>query len=458
MHILFLTLLLTADLTPQQQSAMDHITAQSLRGHLSFIASDALEGRATPSRGLDLAAEYIAAQFRRAGLEPVGDDGYFQTATLLQREPNWEGFEMTFSAGGKTLRIEKSEAYLLPDAALNVKDADVIVADQNTTADQVKGKIVFVAGRGRLNLTGSALVLSASANLPAGPQVRDPEAGAGRAMNAINKPELAAFLKDNPGATVSIHMAAATERPVKVHNVVGLLRGSDPKLNDTYVLLTAHYDHLGTVTKGDDRIFNGANDDGSGTVSVVEIASALGALKERPKRSILFMTFFGEERGLVGSRYYGRHPIEPLEKTIADLNLEQVGRTDASDGPQIGTASITGFDFSELPGILAEGGKIAGVRVYKNEEASDAYFGRSDNQALADVGIPAHTLCVAFDYPDYHKVSDHWEKVDYENMAKVDRAVALALLQVASEAAPPKWNESNPKAKKYVDAAKKLHP
>jgi Zn-dependent M28 family amino/carboxypeptidase len=161
---------------------------------------------------------------------------------------------------------------------------------------------------------------------------------------------------------------------------------------------------------------------------------------------------------LVGSRYYGRHPLVPLEKTIADLNLEQIGRTDASDGPQVGTASITGYDFSELPGILADAGKITGVKVYKNEQASDAYFGRSDNQALADVGIPAHTLCVAFDYPDYHKVGDHWEKVDFVNMAKVDRAVALALLQVASDAPPPKWNESNPKAKKYVDAARKLHP
>jgi hypothetical protein len=442
------------------QATMDHISAQSLRGHLSFIASDLLEGRATPSRGLDLAAEYIAAQFRRAGLEPVGDDGYFQTATLIQREPNWDGFEMTVTGGGKTIRIDKSEAYLLPAAALNLRDVPVIVADQNTPAEQTRGKVVFVANwRGRGSFDQASLVIASSGNIPTGPQVRDPEAGVGRgAISLVNKPELAAFLKDNPDARLSVHMAASIDRPVKVHNVAGLLRGSDPELSDTYVLLTAHYDHLGTRATGDDKIFNGANDDGSGTVSVVEIASAIAALKEHPKRSVLFMTFFGEERGLVGSRYYGRHPIVPLDKTVADLNLEQIGRTDASDGAQIGTASITGFDFSELPGILADAGQIVGVKVYKNEEASDAYFGRSDNQALADVGIPAHTLCVAFDYPDYHKVSDHWEKVDYANMAKVDRAIALALLHVASDAPPPKWNESNPKAKKYVDAAKKLHP
>jgi hypothetical protein len=460
MHPLFVALLLSADLTPQMQSTMDHISAQSLRGHLSFIASDLLEGRATPSRGLDLAAEYIAAQFRRAGLEPVGDDGYFQNATLIQREPDWEGFEMTVTSGAKTIRIDKSEAYLLPESALDLRDVPIIVADQNTPSAQTRGKVVFLPSpRGRGNFDQPALVIAASANIPSGPQVRDPEAGPGRgAVNLVNKPELIAFLKDHPDARLSVHMAAATDRPVKVHNVAGLLRGSDPQLSDTYVMLTAHYDHLGTRTTGDDKIFNGANDDGSGTVSVVEIAGAIAALNPHPQRSILFMTFFGEERGLVGSRYYGRHPLVPLEKTVADLNLEQIGRTDATDGTQIGTASITGYDFSELPGILAEAGKIAGVKVYKNEEASDAYFARSDNQALADVGIPAHTLCVAFDYPDYHKVSDHWEKIDFSNMATVDRAVALALLHVASDAPPPKWNDSNPKARKYAEAAKKLHP
>src|ERR1700756_4687339 len=96
--------------TPGMNGVMRHISAASLRGHLSFLASDALEGRATPSRGLDIAAEYIAAQFRRAGLEPMGDDGYFQTATLIEREPNWDGFEMTITDGrGGSLKIDKSE-------------------------------------------------------------------------------------------------------------------------------------------------------------------------------------------------------------------------------------------------------------------------------------------------------------------------------------------------------------
>src|ERR1700685_1429906 len=101
---LFLALLLGADLSPQMQSALDHISAQSLRGHLSFIASDLLEGRSTPSRGLDVAAEYIAAQFRRAGLEPVGDDGYFQTASFVSVTPTTDGLEVTLDGNGRGVK------------------------------------------------------------------------------------------------------------------------------------------------------------------------------------------------------------------------------------------------------------------------------------------------------------------------------------------------------------------
>ena len=101
-------------LTPEQRAVMSHISADSLRGNLSFLASDLLEGRATPSRGLDLAAEYIAAQFRRAGLEPAGDDGYFQTATVTMREPNREGFAMTVTAGGRTMNIARTKPTSLP--------------------------------------------------------------------------------------------------------------------------------------------------------------------------------------------------------------------------------------------------------------------------------------------------------------------------------------------------------
>jgi Zn-dependent M28 family amino/carboxypeptidase len=188
---------------------------------------------------------------------------------------------------------------------------------------------------------------------------------------------------------------------------------------------------------------------------VIELARALSGAK--PKRSILFMTFFGEERGLLGSRYYGQHPLVPIASTVAQLNLEQIGRTDATNGPQIKGANVTGFDFSDLPAKLAQAAQVAGVRIWKDAASSDAYFGRSDNQSLADLGIPAHTLSVAYDFPDYHKVSDTADKIDYANMAVVNRGISLGLLDVASSTVAPKWNESYAPAQKYVEAARKLH-
>ena len=319
--------------TASRKAVMDSISAQSLQGHLSFIASDLLEGRGTPSRGLDLAAEYIAAQFRRAGLQPAVNGSYFQETTIKAR-----------------------------------RDSDEMTP---------------------------------------------------------------------------------------VRNVIGLLPGSDPALKNTYVLVTAHYDHLGMKATGEgDRIYNGANDDGSGTVSVIELAGALA--KYKPKRSIVFMTFYGEERGLVGSRYYGSHPVFPLKSTLAMINLEHMGRTDDLEGPRVGAITVTGQDFTDVGILLKSLGEQVGVGVEKHPRNSDSFFGRSDNQALADVGIPAHTICTSFEFPDYHGLGDHWEKVDYVNMAKVNRLVALTVMELSDSAKEPRWNEANPKTARYVKAWKEL--
>jgi len=156
------------------------------------------------------------------------------------------------------------------------------------------------------------------------------------------------------GRHVSVHVPAPTATPVKLRNVAGVLRGSDPALQDRFVVLTAHYDHLGVRGQGEgDHIYNGANDDASGTASLMEIAGTLGGLAARPRRSILFLALFGEELGDLGSQYYARHPIFPLAKTIADINLEQLGRTDESgDGEKLGQFNLTGFDFTNLAAIF----------------------------------------------------------------------------------------------------------
>jgi hypothetical protein len=265
----------------------------------------------------------------------------------------------------------------------------------------------------------------------------------------VRGPEAVKPCESDGGAAVRASVAArwdgATERPVRLRNVIGLVRGSDPHLKDTYVLVTAHYDHLGRQLSGaGDTIFNGANDDASGTASVIEIASALAALPAKPRRTLVFITFFGEELGLLGSRFYARHPVFPLDRTVAAINLEHLGRTDAEEGAKPRNLEVTGFDYTSLGGVLAEAGKETGVHVNEAGPASNSYFSRSDNYSFAEKGVPAHTVAAVYEFPDYHKVGDHWEKLDYANMARLGRTIGLAALMVAQSGSDPQWSESAP--------------
>jgi Zn-dependent M28 family amino/carboxypeptidase len=239
--------------------------------------------------------------------------------------------------------------------------------------------------------------------------------------------------------------------------VIAKLPGTD--LKEQAVLLTAHYDHVGISPRGDgDRIHNGANDDASGVATVLTLAEAFSAVKERPRRTLVFMTYFGEELGLFGSRYYAKHPVVPLKDTAANLNLEHMGRTDDTDGPNTaGKITASGFDYTTIGEVLLAAGKATGIEAWKHEKNSDLFFGRSDNQALADSGVPALTLCTAWIFPDYHRPGDHWEKIDYTNMESVVRMVAVTTSRIANADSAPKWVTSNPKVEKYVKAYEALH-
>jgi len=458
-----------------------HIRPDDLKADVSFLASDALEGRGTPSRGLDIAAEYIAAQFRRAGLEPASDDGYFQNARYEQMRPNPEGLSVSFNgmkAAGGSVAIQDPAAADIADAeAFKIVLKNVAALDALTT-DEVRGKVLIVqvpdGGGGNAGMQAqrrlSALavklepllvVLVRGAAQPTNPNARVAlrEASLPSAKTpiltvwdkAIRDAVVAAPLGPL-AAKVSAHIAAPLVTSVKLRNVVGILRGADPELKDTYVIVTGHYDHLGIRpdVQGD-SIFNGANDDASGTASVIAVAGALNSLAEKPKRSIVFITVFGEEMGGYGARWYTSHPIFPMAKTVADINLEQLGRTDDTEGPNVSKFNLTGFDYSDIAATFAKAGEQAGVKAVKHETNSDAFFSRSDNATFADAGIPSTTLSVAYEFPDYHGAGDEWPKLDYENMARVDVAVALGIWDMANNPQAPQWNRDNPKAARYVE-------
>ncbi len=475
--------------TPLVQRIAAHVRPNDLKADVSFLASDALEGRATPSRGLDLAAEYIAAQFRRAGLEPAGDEGYFQNASYQSVKPNPEGLAFTLDAtkaGEGTVAIQEAVASdFNRAAAFKVLLSDTAALDA-LTAEQVRGKVLLVevpdaggAGGGGMagfqaqrrilalaaKLEPAMLVMVRSAAQPANPNarvpLRDATAPAPKVpvLNVWDKAIHDAVAAAKPGpieATVSAHVAAPIVTPVKLRNVAGVLRGADPRLKDTYVIVTGHYDHLGLRPNAQgDGIYNGANDDASGTASVIAVAGALADLQEKPKRTIVFVAVFGEEVGGLGARWYTGHPIFPIAQTVADINLEQLGRTDDVEGPKVSQFNLTGFDYTDIAATFAKAGAITGVQVIKHEKNSDSFFSRSDNATFADAGIPSTTLSVSYIFPDYHQPGDEWQKLDYDNLAKVDVTVALGVLDMANSAQAPQWNRENPKTARYVQVREK---
>lgn len=437
------------------------ISAQSLRGNLSFLASDVLQGRNTPSHGLDVAAEFIAASFRRAGLEPGGGDGYFQTATLYRTTRNLAGFRLEFEQDGKRTEVGAEDVKVFGTDAVDLTRAPAIKPEAGEAEADFQGKALLVSAaefprwRRRLRSAGAAVLIGIGREEPImsegdyGLVSFEPPAS-GPASLLVLSPALAdAFEKLTAGATVTMRLPQASAVETKARNVIGILRGSDPALKDTAVALSAHYDHVGTRTSGPDRIYNGANDDGSGVVSVLEIAAALAAMPERPRRSIIFVCFFGEEEGMLGSNYYARHPSFPIAKTVAQINLEQVGRTDDTEGPQPAKATLTGFDYSTVTQVFVNAGKQTGVTLARRERNPSEYFARSDNLPLAEAGVPAHTFVVALDYPDYHRPGDEWQKIDYDNMAKIVATVALGVEMIANDPEAPRWNADEPATERY---------
>jgi hypothetical protein len=395
------------ELPAPEQAAIDRISADSMRANLSYLASDALEGRGTPSHGLDLAADYIAAQFQHAGLDPGAGDSYFQAAKFDQATVDMDGFRLVLTSGGQAIKLNRDEVRVRSLEALDLTNTPVLKLPDNGAIPPISGKVVagdesrygaetFLA---ELQARKPALILliGKTDNTPRRRETFLDEADGDHApLIRIRRSEAAALLSDSDDMAVTLHLAKPALKEAVLRNVAALLGGSDAARHDQYVLVTAHYDHLGRNSKG---IYNGANDNGSGTVSVIEIARALSALNPHPKRSIVFMTLFGEEEGLLGSYYYAEHPLVPLKNTVANINLEQMGRTDEKSGKRVLAFAFTGPSYSNLPEIMSGAARAEGISIWKLKDA-DSYFDRSDNYAFALRGVVAHTIAVAADYPD----------------------------------------------------------
>jgi hypothetical protein len=215
------------------------------------------------------------------------------------------------------------------------------------------------------------------------------------------------------------------------YNVVGTLPGSDTRLRNQAVLIDAHYDHLGIGQPVEgDSIYNGADDDGSGVVAVLEVARVL-AKGPRPHRTLIFLATTGEEVGLLGTRWYIQHPVVPLGQTVANLEIEMIGRPDSlAGGP--GKGWLTGYDRSTMGDEL----KAAGIPIVPDPRPDQQFFQRSDNIAFARLGIPAHTLSSFGMHADYHQPSDDVTRIDWDHLEHVIAAATRAVRLLADSAVP----------------------
>lgn len=513
-----------ASVTAQKKAAavqnfgnVNAITAQQMRDWLTFIASDELEGRDTPSKGLDIAAKYIAGHLAGWGIKPAGGNGsYFQKVPLRHSkvvsqdtrfEFNGQSFEygkdflttitaaniaatpIVFAGYGWVIKSKNINAY----QGIDVKDKIVVVVNslpKGITNGDLKGPpggdwlspafyaqtngakavINFPTFGSLANWEGTRWNQSDKGTVDFGSQqslIQIPTITASprllavllsgekfSATNIFNKTyageSLDAFdLK--PEKKVSISVSIKNDN-IYTQNVVGILEGSDPVLKNEYVAIGAHYDHVGMnpFAAGSDKIFNGADDDGSGTVAVMAIAKALSEGAQKPKRSILFIWHAGEEKGLWGSEYFADNPTVPINSIITELNIDMIGRyQDPGDEnpqnkalPKQGEVFLIGSRMmsTEL-GDLSDSVNKSLLNLsfnFKYDDPNDPeqFFYRSDHFNYAKKGIPI-IFYMDGSHADYHQVSDSIEKINFDSMEKVTKTIFATGWELANRAKRP---------------------
>jgi hypothetical protein len=446
------------------------ITASDMRARIHFLASDQLEGRGTPSRGLDVAAGYIRSEFSRVGLDaPRG--GYIQRYQLAMTEMGG-GWSLALSRGNRRADLRHQRDFWgLPWAAGTVDGALTFVGDrppEGTVEDGVA--TIWVARLSPGAMPREWLIAATRAGAVGLVFVLPPELefqmrnwlGEGDAVYELGdvEPSLPAALVSEEalaGALEQLGLGAQTvaARPdgapsgvraqlsgdlaletLGAPNVIGVVRGSDPALRDEYVLVSAHMDGLGIGRPVDgDSIYNGADDNASGTAAVLEVAEAIAALDEKPKRSFIFLAVSGEEKGLLGSAWFVDHSPIPLERVIANLNIDMIGRNWED------TISVIGKPFSSL-GNLVDSVAVAhpelGLAVEGDLWPEEGFFYRSDHFNFARKGIPAVFFFNGV-HEDYHRPSDEPDKIEFGKAARVARLVLEVALALANAEDRPRW-------------------
>ncbi len=370
------------------------------------LAADDMRGRKTFSPEIDKAADFIAAEFKKAGLQTVnGNNGYrqefvmvrpkFISATAVLDRVSMEQKNVIVITCQSELKIDERSGYekirVKAGANLQTEARKIVRSNKNTLVLVDKS---FANSFGNLSRLKSSMFKTNTS--------------------------VVFILSDTDPDTWSVEAVhEITEQ--KMANVVGILPGKKNK--DEYVVFSGHYDHLGIGKPIDgDSIYNGANDDAAGTTGVIMLAKYFAALKNN-ERTIVFSAFTAEEIGGFGSQYFSRQ--FDADKVVAMFNIEMIG-TESKWGKN--SAYITGYEKTSMGEILAKDLKATEFTFYPDPYPTQQLFYRSDNATLARLGVPAHTISTSkMDIePHYHKLTDHIETLDMENMTQVIKAIALS--------------------------------
>jgi hypothetical protein len=452
-------------------------------GPLRFLASDELMGRSPRRPEIDIAANYIAGQFQSFGLEKAnGQDDYFQSFTLTSITPAGNGSlavgNRSFNIGSEMLQVSASDISIEAPLLFAGYGTDADVANLNLT-----GKIVFAyfgitdsSGfrEGLANTRSKASLLAKKGAVALVEIFRQKDADwkwlqayLGRERTSLGDypvpvlllnsgdPAFAASLKD--AGTTKIFTSGNKVRAIPAKNVMGMVRGTDLKLKNEYVVLSAHYDHLGVapdpqeVNGRKDSIYNGARDNAIGVTAVVNAARFFA--KYPPRRSLLFILYTAEEMGLLGSRYFAEHPVLPLNKIVYNLNCDNGGYNDTS------IITIIGLGRTSADDDMRKACEAYDVKATADPVPELDLFDRSDNLNLAMKGIPAPTFGMGVTGFDsiirkyYHQLSDEVESFDLKYALTYIRAYVLAAKNIADNPARPMWIKND----KYEAAWKKLY-
>jgi hypothetical protein len=440
------------------------ITAADIEQHVRFLASDELMGRPAASEHTRRAARYLARTFEKFDLAGGADDGSFLQPVPFERTEWSAAHQLRLSGPGGSEQLEHGVAFSvrIRGAARSTGVLSLLhvraAADIPTTPDP-RTALVFHAStsevrdwleaRGAVDGAGFGLVVKLGSEKQGNPRgtprgglrMVTEEVPDGVEELTLRGPLLAA-LDAFDALELTFHVQ--TERLVD-YNVVARIDGvgtpEQPELAREVIVLSAHYDHIGTrgePQEGVDTINNGADDDASGVAAVLEIAEAFQSEAAPPARTLLFLLATAEEDGMRGTRWFVQHPPVPLERIVCNLNFEMLGRPDELVGA--GKLWLTGYERSSLGPAFA----AAGLDIVADARPEQSFFTRSDNIIFVQQGIVGQTLSTYNMHGDYHQPSDEADTLDFQHMQGAVRAGFLASKLLASAAVTPAWNEGEP--------------